>query len=148
MKQTVEMLSIDNRTIAQLLKKMQNDPLPKNKRPNINKMMHNISWIIGNEPEMILNGKVSKCDVVAESILELPFIYADLECIIVEISDKTTQYLGFVFIYEKKIVASQISCYNFIDWINEQQIANDRVSGIHVANAGDGVVHIKIILSV
>lgn len=157
MKQTVDMMYIDDATIAKLLGKMSSG-----EHPVMNEMMHNINWVLGNEPEMILGGKISPCDVVAESILELPFIYNNLECIIVEISHaeryhedspetlqkidkKTSIYLGFVFICGKKIVMSQLSCYEFIDWINDQKISGT-VSKIYIASSGAGAAHIKILL--
>lgn len=81
---TVEMLSIDQRSIAKLLKLLKNGGDVKCR---INKIMDNISWKLGREPNMISCEKVVRVDVIAESILNMDLINTPFAYYIVEVVD-------------------------------------------------------------
>lgn len=144
-----EIVTLDHKGIATILKRINANTDDKKHWPCINKMMDNIYWKYGNNPKMNLNGNIKKCDVVAKSILETAIINIDLQCIIVEIvSTETTQFVGLAFTTNGKITASKIACYEFIDWFHNQDIAIDcpLVTKFSVVAMGGGSICIRCYL--
>jgi hypothetical protein len=170
----IEMLSIDQRSIANLLKLLKGGSA----QCQLNKMMDNISWRLGKEPNMILRGKVSKVDVVAESILSMDLINAPFAYYIVEVVDGITgnslcnapysieseniesvisssllsatsksQFVGACICAENELVSMKINCYIFIDCLNAQDLfTNKFMKKITIVGTADSVVHIRIVV--
>jgi hypothetical protein len=154
----IEMVSIDHKSTAKLLHTLSRNCSNKSSRNGnngranhytINKMMDNICWFLGSEPDMVLNGKVTPPDIVAQSILDLPLVCGAFAYYIIEIvnssvqsssesnessenakddseKDKSpgevssSQYIGACITFGEEFVAQEISCYLFIDWLNIQ----------------------------
>lgn len=99
-------------------------PFLSKKSTQLNKMMDHISWKLGDEPQMILNGEIMPADCVAVSILEQPLINKVLSCVIVETvrifdeNNKTNQYIGGCIYENEEFTSRRINCYKFIDWVN------------------------------
>lgn len=101
----IEMVSIDHKSTAKLLQILDKHDPGRSKFAEIaygndrrstghgkyivNKMMENICWFLGHEPDMVLNGKVTTPDAVAQSILDLPLICGAFAYYIIELVDSS-----------------------------------------------------------
>jgi hypothetical protein len=131
----VEVYNIEQSSIARILQSLAAASRDVNTRdvPRLNKIMDNIHWKVGSDPLMILRGTISKADVIAESILELPLVSREFVYYIAELCrGDTRQYIGMCR-WNSGPMRSQINCYMFIDWIN---MSDTVVGGCKLVSAG------------
>jgi hypothetical protein len=129
----MNLLPLSAHIIREVIDKCPDEPA------NISKMMGCIKWRHGYEPLMILDGRPRECDVVAESILELPFICAPIKYAAVTlIAPNAVETLGFEC-DEGEI----LSCYDFIDWLNNQNLQKQWHFYNFSAVGGNGILHIS-----
>jgi hypothetical protein len=140
----VEFVPISQKSIGKLLKILSSED---NICPAVNKIMENISWRIGVEPQIILCGKVMDVDVVARTILETPIINHAFAYYLVELgAESQTQIFGGCFCVGGENQPRAMSCYDFIDWLNSADSIFDGyyADRISVSKACDDVVHFRV----
>ena len=151
----VEMTSIEHKSIAKLLKILNEEGKSADGLCSLNKIMNNISWKLGHEPNMVLGGKILPPDVVAISILDLPLVNRGFAYYVVEITDGSAvedsssyQYLGACICQDGGFVMQKISCYTFIDWLNEQDLSfvDKVVKKMSIYCTADSIIYIRCVV--